>query len=140
MPCRQALLYRLPALCFLHKTRKSIHLPSFPTVLLRRILFLRKHHPMDYPPFCLALRSLSSTFCTDCTVMSAFRSTLHSPVLSPDLRTAFLDYNSFRNLPPIPFIYYLIDAIIRKRTVPSCFPSCISPVSESDHVGFLFVR
>ena len=34
---------------------------DFPTVLLRRILFLRKHHPMDFPPFCLAARSLSSS-------------------------------------------------------------------------------
>ena len=48
-------------LCFCAQWRKSIHLPSFPTVLLRRILFLRKHHPMDFPPFCLAARSLSSS-------------------------------------------------------------------------------
>lgn len=44
------------------KWRKSIHLPSFPTVLVRRILSLSKHHPMDYPPYCLALRFLSSSF------------------------------------------------------------------------------
>ena len=121
------------------KTRKSIHLPSFPTVLLRRTLFLRKHHPMDYPPFCLALRSLSSSLlywlycdvrfrsCCTCCAFSRYRFNSHWK-------------HSFRNLPLNLFIYYLISAMIRKRTVPSLFPSCTFPVSESDYVGFLFVR
>ena len=122
-----------------HKTRKSIHLPSFPTGLLRRTLFLRKHHPMDYPPFCLALRSLSSSLlywlycdvrfrscCTYC-AFSRYRFNSHWKL-------------SFRNLPLNLFIYYLISVMIRKRTVPSLFPSCTFPVSESDYVGFLFVR
>jgi hypothetical protein len=50
------------------------------------------------------------------------------------------DLDSFRNLPSTHFLYYLIDVMIRKRTVPSWFPSYIFPVSNSDCVGFLFVR
>lgn len=30
--------------------------------------------------------------------------------------------------------------MIRTRTVPSCFPSCTSPVSDSDYVRFSFLR
>ncbi len=111
--------------------RKSIHLPSFPTVLLRRTLFLRKHHPRDLSSF-LSGSPLSFLFifCTDCTVMSAFRSTLHSLVLSPDLQLVYWITTPFGTYLPTSFLYYLIDAIIRKRTVPSCFPSCIFPVSD----------
>lgn len=121
------------------KTRKSIHLPSFPTVLLRRTLFLRKHHPMDYPPFCLALRSLSSSLLYWLYCDVRFRSCCTSCAFS---RYRFNSHwkHSFRNLPLTLFIYYLISAMIRKRTVPSLFPSCTFPVSESDYVGFLFVR
>ena len=126
---------------FFAERRKSIHLPSFPTVLLRRILFLRKHHPMDLSSFLSGFPlSFLFIFCTDCTVMSALRSPLHSLVLSPDLQSVSWITGPFETYLSIPFLYYLIDAMIRKRTVPSWFPSCIFPVSNSDCVGFLFVR
>lgn len=60
-------------------------------------------------------------------------------VLSPDPEPWPLTL-SFRNLPPSLFLYYLIGMMIRKWTVPSRFPSFTFPVSDSDYVGFLFVR
>jgi hypothetical protein len=78
-------------------------------------------------------------FCTDCTVMSAFRSPLHSLVLSPDLQSVSWIAAPFETYLSIPFLYYLIDAIIRKRTVPSWFPSCIFPVSDSSSCR-VFIR
>lgn len=48
--------------------------------------------------------------------------------------------SSFRNLPFHLLLYYSIGVMIRKWTVPSTFPSCTSPVSDPDHVRFLFVR
>ena len=85
-----------------------------------------------YPPLLVGF-PLSFLFilCTDCTVMSAFRSTLHTQVLSPDLQPASWITTPFETYLSFTILYYLIDAIIRKRTVPSCFPSCIFPVSDS---------
>jgi len=125
--------YPCISILFLTTTRKSIHLPSFPTVLVRRILFLSKHHPMDLSS-CLSGSPLSFLFilCTDCTVMSA-RILLHSPVLSPDLQSFFIENQSFETYLPLVFLYCSISAMIRNRTVPSCFPPCTFPVSDSDH-------
>ena len=85
-----------------HRTRKSIHLPSFPTVLLRRTLFLRKHHPMDFPPFCLALRSLSSSllYWLYCDVRSDPAAHLVlSPNPNPDFLNVFLSKLTSQPLP-----------------------------------------
>ena len=61
--------------------------------------------------------------CTDCTVMSAFRSMLHSQVLSPDLQFAFLDFCSFRNL-PLSFLPLLSDRCGNpKEDCSSLFPT-----------------
>ena len=65
---------------------------------------------------------------------------LHSPVLSPDLQPDSWISAPFETYLSIPFLYYLIDAIIRKWTVPFKFPSCIFPVSDSGFIRFLFVR
>jgi hypothetical protein len=89
-------------LCFCAQWRKSIHLPSFPTGLLRRTLFLRKHHPMDYPPFCLALRSLSSSllYWLYCDVRSDPAAQLVlSPNLNPDFLNVFLSKLTSQPLP-----------------------------------------
>ena len=118
-------------LCFCAQWRKSIHLPSFPTVLLRRILFLRKHHPMDLSSFSgwlSALFPLHLLYWLYCDVRIQICAAL-SGAFSGSTEH-YMNCDSFRNLPLIPFIYYLIDAMIRKRTLPSCFPSCIFPVSE----------
>ena len=117
-------------LCFCAQWRKSIHLPSFPTVLLRRILFLRKHHPMDLSS-CLSGSPLSFLFilCTDLYCDVRPNPAALSGAFSGST-AAFLDYNPSETYLPTSFLYCLIDAMIRKRTVPSCFPSCIFPVSD----------
>ena len=93
-----------------------------------------------YPPLLVGF-PLSFLFilCTDCTVMSAFRFTLHTQVLSPNLQPASWITTPFETYLSFTILYYLIDAIIRKRTVPSCFPSCIFPVSDSSSCR-VFIR
>ena len=140
--CERISVYLYPFIvhCLCATKRKSIHLPSFPTVLLRRTLFLRKHHPRDLSSFLSGFPlSFLFIFCTDCTVMSAFRSTLHSLVLSPDPSLLSWIATPFETYLSLSFLYYLIDAMIRKRTVPSCSPSCIFPVSDF-RLSRVFIR
>ena len=94
-----------------------------------------------YPPFLVGSPlSFLFIFCTDCTVMSAFRSVLHSLVLSPDLQSFFIENQSFETYLPLVFLYCSISAMIRNRTVPSCFPPCTFPVSDSDHCPVFILK
>jgi hypothetical protein len=94
-----------------------------------------------YPPFLVGSPlSFLFIFCTDCTVMSAFRSVLHSLVLSPDLQNIIWIATPFET-----YLSYLSSTIwLMRWSERGLFHPVSHPASfrfpNSEYVGFLFVR
>lgn len=94
-----------------------------------------------YPPFLVGSPlSFLFIFCTDCTVMSAFRSVLHSLVLSPDLQNIKWIATPFET-----YLSYLSSTIwLMRWSERGLFHPVSHPASfrfpNSEYVGFLFVR